>query len=165
MASSCSYGNESFSHGDKWNLDSCTSCECNNGTLNCFQEPCSISSDCPSGKIFIPEGECCPVCSTECQASNGQIYSDGEVWQEGPCKRCRCDGGQSKCTSVQCLAPDCPNPIFLPDECCPFCPGMGSMVTYFLVSLLFSYPVAHLTTYKILFIFRTSCSYFIMQLW
>ena len=121
--SSCNFGDDVFANGDTWNIDACTTCECNNGLINCLPLSCS-ATNCPSGRTFTPEGECCPVCSTECESSDGQTYSDGEIWRPNPCKRCRCDAGLAKCTTVQCDHPNCSNPIFLPDVCCPVCPGM-----------------------------------------
>ncbi|KAK2826192.1 hypothetical protein Q5P01_020406 [Channa striata] len=45
--------------GDSWKANACTSCTCNNGTIQCF------SQRCPAANCRIPvlrKGQCCPHC-------------------------------------------------------------------------------------------------------
>ncbi|XP_067336700.1 cysteine-rich motor neuron 1 protein isoform X3 [Channa argus] len=45
--------------GDSWKANACTSCTCNNGTIQCF------SQHCPAANCRIPvlrKGQCCPHC-------------------------------------------------------------------------------------------------------
>ncbi|XP_053488962.1 cysteine-rich motor neuron 1 protein-like [Ictalurus furcatus] len=45
--------------GDSWKPNACTSCICNNGTIQCF------SQRCPAAKCKVPvlrKGQCCPQC-------------------------------------------------------------------------------------------------------
>uniref|UniRef100_A0A3B3VZF2 Cysteine rich transmembrane BMP regulator 1 n=1 Tax=Poecilia latipinna TaxID=48699 RepID=A0A3B3VZF2_9TELE len=45
--------------GDSWKANACTSCTCNNGTIQCF------SQHCPAASCRVPvllKGQCCPHC-------------------------------------------------------------------------------------------------------
>lgn len=45
--------------GDSWKANACTSCTCNNGTIQCF------SQRCPAASCRVPvllKGQCCPHC-------------------------------------------------------------------------------------------------------
>ncbi|XP_034078429.1 cysteine-rich motor neuron 1 protein isoform X2 [Gymnodraco acuticeps] len=45
--------------GDSWKANACTSCTCNNGTIQCF------SQHCPAANCRVPvlrKGQCCPHC-------------------------------------------------------------------------------------------------------
>lgn len=49
--------------GDSWKANACTSCTCNNGTIQCF------SQRCPAANCRVPvlrKGQCCPHCLGEC---------------------------------------------------------------------------------------------------
>lgn len=48
--------------GDSWKANACTSCTCNNGTIQCF------SQSCPAASCRVPvlrKGQCCPHCLGE----------------------------------------------------------------------------------------------------
>lgn len=48
--------------GDSWRANACTSCACNNGTIQCF------SQRCPAVNCRVPvlrKGQCCPHCLGE----------------------------------------------------------------------------------------------------
>lgn len=52
--------------GDSWKANACTSCTCNNGTIQCF------SQSCPAAHCRVPvlrKGQCCPHCLGECLGS------------------------------------------------------------------------------------------------
>ena len=59
----------------------------------------------------------------------GQIYEDGATWNPNGdmCTSCICEQGLNLCIAKSCWV-DCENPVFLPDVCCPVCPGTA--VTY-----------------------------------
>uniref|UniRef100_A0A4W6DV38 Cysteine-rich motor neuron 1 protein n=1 Tax=Lates calcarifer TaxID=8187 RepID=A0A4W6DV38_LATCA len=49
--------------GDSWKANACTSCTCNNGTIQCF------SQRCPAANCRVPvlrKGQCCPHCLGKC---------------------------------------------------------------------------------------------------
>ncbi|XP_073530329.1 peroxidasin homolog isoform X1 [Phyllobates terribilis] len=51
---------------ERWNKDSCTKCECKNGSVTCFVESC------PTASCLSPvkkEGTCCPVCTDTAQST------------------------------------------------------------------------------------------------
>ena len=83
---------------------------------------------------YTLEGECCPSCpplpsiiyptlttSPGC-TENDEHYNEGETWQRDACVMCTCEAGLPLCSSTQCVAPECDNPIVLPGQCCPTCP-------------------------------------------
>lgn len=50
--------------GDSWKANACSSCTCNNGTIQCF------SQRCPAANCRVPvlrKGQCCPQCIGEYQ--------------------------------------------------------------------------------------------------
>ena len=94
---------------------------------------------CGSHLQYTPEGECCPICpppptihtsspapvdiSKECHVEE-KIYQDGEHWQITDCLYATCVEGEVLQYSYQCAEPECDNPIYIADTCCPICPGM-----------------------------------------
>lgn len=78
---------------------------------------------------------------THCE-DRGQIYQDGERWRPNgdPCTSCLCDRGFNLCLARSCYAAcETTEQVFLPDVCCPLCPGMGN-------SLSFTHTLPHLQT-------------------
>jgi hypothetical protein len=64
--------------------------------------------------------------STKCIADD-QEHQDGERWRpvnSGPCVWAYCDQGEVLHYSHQCDVPQCANPVYDPDVCCPICPGV-----------------------------------------
>ena len=120
LSSSCHFLNQEIPNGQSIKVG-CYTCECNEGNLACFKA-CPLLN-CESGSSYVPEGECCAVCVTTCAAPNGDVYQDGERWQEDGCTTCRCSSGQIFCRIKQCKEPQCDNPIIPAGECCPVCPG------------------------------------------
>ena len=129
-----------YNAGETWKRDACVTCTCEDGIPLCSSESC-VLPDC-NNPIRLP-GHCCPVCplvalapppmvviypaprSNECH-EGGKIYKDRESWfpdKNDLCKRGYCDEGEIFYFSRQCAAPECENPIYSVDACCPTCPG------------------------------------------
>ncbi|XP_013358713.1 PREDICTED: kielin/chordin-like protein [Chinchilla lanigera] len=86
--------------GARWELDTCTTCICQNGEARCGPQP-----DLPH----------CQGCS-----HNGQVYGDGETFSPDACTTCRCLEGGITCMQKPCPGAPCPEP----EACCPHCdPG------------------------------------------
>ena len=131
-----------YSDGDTWQRNPCVTCTCEAGLALCSHVQCAAPS-CAS-PIILP-GHCCPICpsysvlpslvffephppSTVCE-EDGVVYKDGESWypdKNNPCKRCFCDEGETLCVYRQCGVPECENPVYSEDTCCPTCPGKHS---------------------------------------
>ncbi|KAL7380595.1 hypothetical protein ABVT39_020420 [Epinephelus coioides] len=74
--------------GDSWKANACTSCTCNNGTIQCF------SQRCPAANCRVPvlrKGQCCPHCleittsvpvmvSTNAPKTTATITVESAVW-------------------------------------------------------------------------------------
>ncbi|XP_059811032.1 cysteine-rich motor neuron 1 protein-like isoform X1 [Hypanus sabinus] len=98
----------------------------------CNKEPCK-EKDCPFGhqQFLLSEatgipGECCDVyeCRPETTRKclfNGTEYTDGEVYRMEACWFCRCRGGISLCSKVECGELKCENYYIPEGECCPVC--------------------------------------------
>jgi von Willebrand factor type C domain/Antistasin family len=110
-----------------------------NGCPLCACNPCPLlicTKNCTFGLKRNEIG--CPLCVCESQSisivehnlaswprqcqSGLFSYSNGEIWFDG-CRQCLCYKGQSLCTLISCPMPTCARPIFLPNHCCPSCPG------------------------------------------
>lgn len=64
--------------GDSWKANACTSCTCNNGTIQCF------SQSCPAASCRVPvlrKGQCCPHCLGECSCTC--VWVARGVWVGG----------------------------------------------------------------------------------
>ena len=127
VSTGCRQGGHDYSEGEEWNpnQDPCITCTCTNGfplcqAIGCAPLPCE-------NVVYLP-GQCCPVCveaidiSKECHVDN-KIYQDGERWQITGCQWAICVEGEVLQYSHQCAAPECDNPIYLADTCCPICSG------------------------------------------
>ncbi|KAG8193954.1 hypothetical protein JTE90_011504 [Oedothorax gibbosus] len=53
------------------------------------------------------------------------LYDDGAQWkaEHQECSMCSCQRGRVVCERSVCPEPVCDNPMTIPGECCPFCPG------------------------------------------
>uniref|UniRef100_A0A3P8UIU3 Cysteine rich transmembrane BMP regulator 1 n=1 Tax=Cynoglossus semilaevis TaxID=244447 RepID=A0A3P8UIU3_CYNSE len=61
-------------NGDSWKANACTSCTCNNGTIQCF------SQHCPAANCRVPvlrKGQCCPYCIGEYLGASWQTCLEG----------------------------------------------------------------------------------------
>jgi hypothetical protein len=69
--------------------------------------------------------------STKCIV-DGQEHHDGVRWRPvnaGPCEKAYCDQGEVLRYSHQCDVPQCTDPVYDPDVCCPICPGVDASET------------------------------------
>ena len=125
----CTENNVHYEEGESWQRDACISCTCEAGLSLCSSLQCAVP-DCEI-LIMIP-GQCCPTCAaatsavvqTECEYG-GQTYQHDETWNDNgdPCITCSCENGETLCLAQQCLVA-CVNAVYLPDTCCPICPGV-----------------------------------------
>ena len=127
VSTGCSHDGHDYSDGEKWNpnQDLCTTCTCRNRLPLCQAIACTPLSC--ENTVNLP-GQCCPVCAEgvrntkECQFED-KVYQDGERWQITDCLYAICVEGEVLQYSHQCAEPECENPIYIADVCCPMCPG------------------------------------------
>ncbi|XP_029656725.1 BMP-binding endothelial regulator protein-like [Octopus sinensis] len=88
----CRYNGQIQMHGDKWQRDVCTACECRDGHVHCTMEECNNTLKCPKGyKLQLTPDTCCPVCVEEaiCTVFGDPHYRtfDGKIYNfQGRCK-------------------------------------------------------------------------------
>uniref|UniRef100_A0A3B5M4A5 Cysteine rich transmembrane BMP regulator 1 n=1 Tax=Xiphophorus couchianus TaxID=32473 RepID=A0A3B5M4A5_9TELE len=73
--------------GDSWKANACTSCTCNNGTIQCF------SQHCPAASCRVPvllKGQCCPHCLESTTSASVTVSTSKQkevvttTWQNQP---------------------------------------------------------------------------------
>lgn len=93
-----------YTNGETWMQDSCTTCECQNGTSHCTVSSC-LTKSCP--KQVHLKNECCPICdyseSHFCPGfENCDIACQFEfIKSPDGCLLCKCDMHSSNATSIQ----------------------------------------------------------------
>uniref|UniRef100_A0A8C7BYM0 Kielin cysteine rich BMP regulator n=1 Tax=Neovison vison TaxID=452646 RepID=A0A8C7BYM0_NEOVI len=109
---------ESFSHP----RDPCQECQCQEGHARCQPRACP-----PAPCAHPLPGSCCQSNCNGC-AFGGKEYPNGADFPHpsDPCRQCRCLGGSVQCLARRCPPLPCPEPVLLPDECCPQCPAASS---------------------------------------
>ena len=132
-SSGCSENGVQYQEGESWQRDACTTCSCQAGLPLCTSIQCAVPNDCE--QLIITPGQCCPTCASiaapqpviiatpQC-IEDGKTHEEGESWvRDGdPCTTCFCIDGEILCSSQSCFV-ECDNPQYLPDTCCPMCPG------------------------------------------
>ncbi|KAI7802308.1 kielin/chordin-like protein isoform X1 [Triplophysa rosa] len=96
--------------------DSCQSCSCINGTMNCRHTPC------PPAVCSHPiNQDCCRTCDG-C-LYKGREHANGATFEDvsDPCATCVCRDGTVKCERRHCSQHNCPFPV--QGHCCPRCDG------------------------------------------
>ncbi|XP_011851381.1 PREDICTED: kielin/chordin-like protein [Mandrillus leucophaeus] len=108
---------ESFSHP----RDPCQECRCQEGHARCQPRAC-LRAPCAHP---LP-GTCCRNDCSGC-AFGGKEYASGADFPHpsDPCRLCRCLSGNVQCLTRRCSPLPCPEPVLLPGDCCPQCPGRG----------------------------------------
>uniref|UniRef100_A0A2K6AJA5 Kielin cysteine rich BMP regulator n=1 Tax=Mandrillus leucophaeus TaxID=9568 RepID=A0A2K6AJA5_MANLE len=106
---------ESFSHP----RDPCQECRCQEGHARCQPRAC-LRAPCAHP---LP-GTCCRNDCSGC-AFGGKEYASGADFPHpsDPCRLCRCLSGNVQCLTRRCSPLPCPEPVLLPGDCCPQCPG------------------------------------------
>ncbi|XP_063970830.1 kielin/chordin-like protein [Lytechinus pictus] len=125
----CLFEERLYNSGENFRPDDCRQCNCVNGNVLCIEQECPLLT-CANRVRDI--GQCCERCAG-C-TYEGFEYSNGESWVSAlnPCLTCQCQDGMTVCTEIRCLTPDfCTTPQYVPDQCCPICPGcVYNGVTY-----------------------------------
>ncbi len=144
----CNLNGIIYEHNSEWKIDSCTQCKCTTGHISCSKIECPIL-DCEIKRM--PTSECCPICTGECRASNGDLRRTGNQWNEDDCTECKCLNGKKSCIAVSCARPKCENPIKKPDICCPVCENpqnVQSINIFFLSAFKFFVQFLILSLFK-----------------
>ncbi|MBN3316422.1 VWCE protein, partial [Atractosteus spatula] len=128
----CMYLGQEYPEGSEFSSpgDSCATCVCLNGRVDCFYPPCP-TLDCPLEDWLREGGNCCPTCAQTqkregCSVDdNGLEFPVGQIWSPGdPCETCVCQAaGKVVCHWTECIE-SCSHPIRVPGQCCPDC-SMG----------------------------------------
>ncbi|XP_075885031.1 kielin/chordin-like protein [Nelusetta ayraudi] len=120
--------NRRVANGSSWtdSEDSCVTCTCNLGHIECSIEECPPTI-CTDGqkRVKLP-GKCCLDCE-ESKASclhQGTVYHSNERWEVDECTGCVCLSGNVHCHSERCPPLACATdemPAIVPGLCCPHC--------------------------------------------
>ncbi|XP_032806938.1 von Willebrand factor C domain-containing protein 2-like [Petromyzon marinus] len=77
----------------------------------------------------VERSGCCPQCAeprSECE-HQGHAYAILQEFTLSPCERCRCESnGEVACVVAECSDPECVNPLYEPEQCCPICKNGGN---------------------------------------
>ena len=99
--------------------------DCNDSLINMsdvdaylYNNQCDSAFNC---SFFNFDNESCTELEG-CQDENGTSYQEGAQWNVDACTACFCEQSAIVCSSMSCLEPECSNPVYLQDECCPVCP-------------------------------------------
>ncbi|XP_013412584.1 kielin/chordin-like protein isoform X2 [Lingula anatina] len=119
----CLYQGRTFPNHQTFQPDLCTTCSCEQGSVECRTETC------PQLQCTNPTqmpGQCCPVCREGCEYDM-HIYKNGDFFVPSfnPCLNCSCNNNIVQCRTMKCPAVDlpCANPVRRKGECCPsLCP-------------------------------------------
>lgn len=78
---SCEQDGQIYTNNDIWKPTPCRICVCDKGNVLCDDIHCDDVTNCE--KMYIPEGECCPVCQGDSPSTGGGTGSVGELPQTG----------------------------------------------------------------------------------
>ncbi|XP_075440277.1 kielin/chordin-like protein [Ascaphus truei] len=110
----CSDGHR---EGAAWRKDPCTSCTCQNGTVQCERESCP---DLTCAKRHTLTGQCCATCQQVCELDGRPLSQGQNVTSADGCRHCACQDGELRCTPAM----HCPNTCthgVRRGSCCPDC--------------------------------------------
>ncbi|KAJ8352719.1 hypothetical protein SKAU_G00241950 [Synaphobranchus kaupii] len=96
-------------------------CECTEDGPVCDQPECpKIHPKCTK----VEHNGCCPECKEVknfCEY-RGKTYKILEEFKPSPCEWCRCEpNNEVHCVVADCAVPECVNPVYEPEQCCPIC--------------------------------------------
>ncbi|KAJ3596116.1 hypothetical protein NHX12_002525 [Muraenolepis orangiensis] len=114
----CVYEQRRYRHTERFYhpTDTCRSCLCTNGTVQCQRKPC------PSAPCSHPiTQDCCPTCEGCLQERRER--ANGETWAQvsDPCGVCTCHDGSVRCEKNRCPPANCRYPV--QRKCCLACDG------------------------------------------
>ncbi|XP_077985114.1 kielin/chordin-like protein [Glandiceps talaboti] len=116
----CTYDGISYREGATFppSDDSCNTCECTSGSVQCQPMPCVVKCSHP----YLPPNECCPDC-LDC-LYQGQFISNGDFIHPfgNRCETCVCALGNVVCSATdECPPLTCEETIPAEGDCCPVC--------------------------------------------
>ncbi|XP_051478895.1 von Willebrand factor C domain-containing protein 2-like isoform X1 [Apus apus] len=96
-------------------------CVCTEDGPVCDQPECpKIHPKCTK----VEHNGCCPECKEVknfCEY-HGKNYKVLEEFKPSPCEWCRCEpSNEVHCVVADCAVPECVNPVYEPEQCCPVC--------------------------------------------
>uniref|UniRef100_U3KEP6 von Willebrand factor C domain containing 2 like n=2 Tax=Passeriformes TaxID=9126 RepID=U3KEP6_FICAL len=96
-------------------------CVCTEDGPVCDQPECpKIHPKCTK----VEHNGCCPECKEVknfCEY-HGKNYKILEEFKPSPCEWCRCEpSNEVHCVVADCAVPECVNPVYEPEQCCPVC--------------------------------------------
>uniref|UniRef100_A0A8C6QB31 von Willebrand factor C domain containing 2 like n=2 Tax=Nothobranchius TaxID=28779 RepID=A0A8C6QB31_NOTFU len=96
-------------------------CECTEDGPVCDQPECpKLHPKCTK----VEHNGCCPECKEVrnfCEY-RGKTYKILEEFKPSPCEWCRCEpNNEVHCVVSDCAVPECVNPVYEPEQCCPIC--------------------------------------------
>ena len=127
----CDFNGINLESGNTYYLDSCTTCNCEEGQLNCITIDCQ-QPDCNQDEyVGTLPGHCCQSCQPKfivdpyphCEHEGVYIHP------AEPCSRCSCFHGEISCMdfSGECMLPDnCESVQAIEGICCPVCMNITS---------------------------------------
>ena len=127
--------------------DSCTSCICVDGELNCTEYVCPDIQCGPFESPGFISGECCQICIPKPVIDPPYIpipscQQEGEFTDPyNSCLRCFCHRGQKACMDISgicdTISNDCEKVVYPDGQCCPVCevrketsPGISQSISY-----------------------------------
>ncbi|XP_070804020.1 kielin/chordin-like protein [Pituophis catenifer annectens] len=116
------------SDGETWkdSADSCVSCSCHLGHVECHIQEC-LPLVCQDGLVEVQvPGQCCAECQDPGQNCShlSQVFHSNQRWQVDECTSCTCVSGQVHCRRERCPPSTCAadeTPALIPGVCCPRC--------------------------------------------
>uniref|UniRef100_A0A096M1U0 VWFC domain-containing protein n=1 Tax=Poecilia formosa TaxID=48698 RepID=A0A096M1U0_POEFO len=79
---SCEQDGQIYTNNDIWKPTPCRICVCDKGSVLCDDIQCDDVTNCE--KLYIPEGECCPVCQGDSPGTGGGGGGTGSVGELPP---------------------------------------------------------------------------------
>ncbi|XP_065418221.1 von Willebrand factor C domain-containing protein 2-like isoform X1 [Chrysemys picta bellii] len=114
-------------------------CVCTEDGPVCDQPECpKIHPKCTK----VEHNGCCPECKEVknfCEY-HGKNYKILEEFKPSPCEWCRCEpSNEVHCVVADCAVPECVNPVYEPEQCCPVCKNgnLMSRLSHSSLALLF----------------------------
>ncbi|XP_033644481.1 cysteine-rich motor neuron 1 protein-like [Asterias rubens] len=117
-------------NGEEWFEGRCKHCLCHNGDSACMSPMCLDPPEDQHCTLRLgTENQCCPQfdcveVNKPCIDRDGKKHAHRDEWDQGKCEHCRCDNGDSDCTSPRCLdlplGKQCTLQPGTEHDCCPY---------------------------------------------